>query len=641
MQYQSNSRHTHLLIALGIFGIALLLRLPTVWHALPYIPYSDETYVMDRIFYAIRASDPLLSDFLRPHFSINLFALAVRIDVWLRQIDPTTLPESTFRVTTLVSPFVAARLLNICFGALTAVAVFLWARLILPLPLAIIAGTIMSLIPFNIEYSGLLTPDVLAAMCATFFFGFATRYAQRSTTSALIGMMICVGCATGAKYNFISLALVMSWLIWRTYHTTLWRAIQVLVGAWVTIIVVFVITSPSIIFNFNDFVTGFININRLYYTASDTDPTRFRHFPADTYATWLGSVVIPTSVAVSAVWGVIRVLRYRQPVLLASIGVALLNLLFFFAQSAHAPRNFIFVEPIAVVVGLYGFTTLYKLPNIWHRRPEWALSLIVLVITAWSGIQAAFFFARPYNPNVVDSYLQRASRGAPSLAHVEAVLYNKQPWIIPLTTEDVALFQTWQEAGADIIAINRKYWPDLTLRSADVLTQLGASDNGGSGWPFDIYKNHLLHNLRTVGTPLPGSDGVDFIGIRVGRGALRPQLTPLDATTSVTSDAEALQVNVYLHVNATPKNVTPLLFVHVIDANGNKVGERNTVPVDYYAMEAWQPGDVIVANADVPTGALAPGTYQAVIGFYIVEQGQIVPFASPDGTARIDLSVTP
>ena len=79
MQYQSNSRHTHWLIALAIFGIAFLLRLPTVWHALPYIPYSDETYVMDRIFYTIRANDPLLSDFLRPHFSINLFAMAVQI----------------------------------------------------------------------------------------------------------------------------------------------------------------------------------------------------------------------------------------------------------------------------------------------------------------------------------------------------------------------------------------------------------------------------------------------------------------------------------------------------------------------------------------------------------------------------------
>lgn len=643
MRYQKHVVYNSILVVIAILlvGVGFGLRYSTIRYALPYIPYPDETYIMDRILYGFRTGDRLLSDFLRPHLSYNLFSLAVGYDLGIHPIEFSHLPASTYRITATTSPFIAARTLNALIGALTAAVVFLWSRMVLPLPLAVCAGLVMACLPFNIEFSGLLTPDVAAGLCTAVFFWCATLYFNRPRWYALFGMMLCAGLATGAKYNFISLALVTSWLVWQSATTNLQRWI-LLASTWVGTCTLFVISSPSVFFHFNDFVNGFININRYYFNASANDPIRNQHFPFALYIGWFGGVLLPLIVAVSSLWGIVHVIRSRHPLLSASLAFVLVNVSFFFAQSAHAPRNFIFIQPIAVVVSFYGIKKLVEYPRIARLYPSWLASIVVVALTGWAGMQTSAFFARPYNQNVIDEYMRTVPHYAPNIGHVEPTIYDQQPWVVPITTEDIALAHAWQEAGAHTLVINREYWPDVEFANADRVAHLPDSDHGGSGAPFDVFHNNIRDNLRTIGSPLRGSDGVDVLGVRLGRGELRARLTPLTTSIELPSAGEALQMNVYFSVVTPPQNTTPILYVHLIDFHGDQVAARNTPPVDYFPMHAWQPGTIIAANADVATGTLPAGKYQLVIGLYDAIQAQNVRFeGSSDGALHIDVTIVP
>lgn len=644
MRYQQQIRINlfFAVIAAILVGVGFGLRHATIRYALPYIPYPDETYIMDRILYGFRSGDRLLSDFLRPHLSYNLFSLAVGYDLRVHPVDLNLLPTSTYRITAITSAFIAARTLNVFIGASTAAVVFLWARMLLPLPLAIGAGLVMACLPFHIEFSGLLTPDVAAGLCTVVFFWCATIYYKKPRWYALFGMMLCTGLASGAKYNFVSLVLVSSWLVWQsTPHTT--QKWLLLVSSWIGTVTLFVISSPSIMFHFNEFVTGFFNINRYYFNASVNDPVRNQHFPFVLYIGWFAGVLLPVVVAVSWVWGMVCVVRSRHPILLASLVFVTVNVVFFFAQSAHALRNFIFIQPIAVVMSFYGIKKLaddYR----WLARmhASWIVGAVVVALSMWSGMQASTFFARPYNQNEVDAYMRTVPPPTLSIGHVEPTLYNQQPWVIPLTTEDVALAHAWQEAGVQTLVINRDYWPDVVFAEADRVEQFPDNEHGGSGSAYDIYQNKAKANLRTIGQPLTGSDGVDILGVRLGRGMLRSQLTPLSAHAELPAAGDALQMNIYFAVTSPPRNTAPLLYVHIIDFHGVQIAARNTPPVDYYPMQSWQAGDLIVANADVPTGALVPGKYQMVIGLYDATSAQNIRFnESSDGAFHLDFTILP
>ena len=111
-------------------------------------------------------------------------------------------------------------------------------------------------------------------------------------------------------------------------------------------------------------------------------------------------------------------------------------------------------------------------------------------------------------------------------------------------------------------------------------------------------------------------------------------------TQYLTTTGDALLINAYFHVHTPPTQTSALLFVQLFDANGTKISERNTPPLDYYPMNQWLAGEFIIARADIPTPPLAPGHYQLVLGFYIVEADKRIELTgSNNGTYTIPITI--
>jgi hypothetical protein len=57
-------------------------------------------------------------------------------------------------------------------------------------------------------------------------------------------------------------------------------------------------------------------------------------------------------------------------------------------------------------------------------------------------------------------------------------------------------------------------------------------------------------------------------------------------------------------------------------------------------MSQWQAGEIIIANADLPTDLLTPGQYQIVCGFYVAKTDQRIALAgSNNGTYTIPITI--
>ncbi|MDQ3930296.1 MAG: hypothetical protein M3328_14270, partial [Chloroflexota bacterium] len=80
------------------------------------------------------------------------------------------------------------------------------------------------------------------------------------------------------------------------------------------------------------------------------------------------------------------------------------------------------------------------------------------------------------------------------------------------------------------------------------------------------------------------------------------------------------------------------VFNHVVDAQGNKIGQKDDEPLHGFRPTAtWQPGELIVDSMTIAISPDAePGTYKLVTGMYNSVTQQRVPVAAPDGTALGD-----
>jgi hypothetical protein len=223
---------------------------------------------------------------------------------------------------------------------------------------------------------------------------------------------------------------------------------------------------------------------------------------------------------------------------------------------------------------------------------------------------------------------------------IEATLNAERPWVITdrlYTNDDIAL---WQSGGISRFVINTKLFPKPQPQFVLTRQHIKGDRDGGSGFPYNIFTTDARRALRAIGRPMRNAIGVNILGVRIGRGALRAQMTPLSNSPHVAHSTDPLLVNVYLQVESPPTHPDALLFVQLFDANQQKITQRNTPPVDYYPMSQWRKGDFVIAMGDMPVDVLPAGQYRLVIGFYDVALDKRLPvIGSSDGTYTVAFTV--
>jgi hypothetical protein len=126
-----------------------------------------------------------------------------------------------------------------------------------------------------------------------------------------------------------------------------------------------------------------------------------------------------------------------------------------------------------------------------------------------------------------------------------------------------------------------------------------------------------------------GSD-LRLLGYELRPGPLRPAITSLEgADERVIPPGQSVQINLIWQALQPPAH-DYALFVHVVDAQGNVVAQRDAIMrQDEYPATRWRPDELVIDRADLPLPALPPGSYRLDIGVYRMETGERLPQVQP------------
>jgi hypothetical protein len=105
---------------------------------------------------------------------------------------------------------------------------------------------------------------------------------------------------------------------------------------------------------------------------------------------------------------------------------------------------------------------------------------------------------------------------------------------------------------------------------------------------------------------------------------------------------EPLALSLYWKAGSAPdRNVPYTVFVHVRDAAGNIVAQRDSMPGDgRLPATSWMPGEYVTDRHVIPlSGSLPPGPYEVALGLYRPDTGARLPVTGTPGLAQGDYVV--
>ncbi|HEY1015804.1 MAG TPA: hypothetical protein VGE07_24055, partial [Herpetosiphonaceae bacterium] len=268
-------------------------------------------------------------------------------------------------------------------------------------------------------------------------------------------------------------------------------------------------------------------------------------------------------------------------------------------------------------------------------------ALLTLLLAGWpllKAIELNRFEALPNSKVAAGEYIRsQLPRGMPVAAELNPVQWAGSPSVLPVSSLARRDAEWYRQRGIRYLVANEHARAKADqadferLRAqAAVARSFPGNDEGHPGPHIDILD--LGERLPAL-TPRPAQfgDQLDLLGYQRGAGELRATLQPLDGADRLKA-GQNLLLNLYWRVKK-PLGRDYALFVHLTDASGAKVAQRDAVVrQNDYPTSRWQPGELAMDMADLPLPAgLAPGTYQLRIGLYEMETFARLPLQAPAG----------
>jgi len=633
-------RYVHHII-LGIIIIcAAILRWPMVYFALPYTPQPDEPYVINMLFDMFRFHSWIPNNFERPHLSVYV----TFVGVWLGQlfvpIDPAVLGRATDRITMASAPFMHGRITMIIVGLASILAAYWHARQYQLGWAALVAAGWLALLPFHQEQSGIITPDIMVGLFTFLVMGSCWQYSLTPTTRQLWIVALMCGLAIGTKYNLAAAMIIPALMQWPLITQRLWRQL-IQNGAIIVAgtIIGFFITTPGIFWSINE-IRANLDAQISHYSRPDTN---FKPWDWEYYLWFFQHEGWLLTGSITAIIGMLVILRQKRLVDIGMVIFLLVQLLFFLSRERHYMRN---LMPMVVYGAIYiAHGTNWGVEYL--RRWITPLSLRIILVVGIVGSQLLIegvsqyqFMQRPYNLLTIDRITATQSRGATHICTYELITVANTPSCDATinNTGDIAI---WQASGLQQLMINRSQFAQLQIPAPLTLVHsIPSSFYGGNGEAFSIYTQDPISQLRTAGQSATTSDGVQILGMRLGRGEPRTRISPLSAVTQLPSRGSTLNLNLYVKVTTPVSEPNWWLFVHLFDANGTKITERANPPRPDYPIAEWKAGELVFINADLATPPLPAGEYTIVVGFFRPSDGaRMIISGSDNGTWQLPITI--
>ncbi len=342
-------------------------------------------------------------------------------------------------------------------------------------------------------------------------------------------------------------------------------------------------------------------------------------------------------------------LRQRQ-ILAVWLGFALPSLLIHLSRPTHFMQNMLpllvaCALPIGVAV-VEGARVIGQLverrgkavdpnnPAAVVRRPSFVVPVVALLLTALLLIPQTLGAAAIVGRQAAgDSRAQLAAwmaanvpPGARVAAEIVAVPGPTEARWVEVNDLSAHDLDFYRAQGFAYIVGSSNRWGQYALPTryahlvgAGPVADFGPQEFGQMLGPrLLVFSTNL--NAEAVPLPLAGEGrvgGARLLGVSIGSPDANDAQPPMIVPTDAFRAGGVLGLRTYWQIEA-PLPVNQSIFVHILDAAGNRPTQRDAPPWQgRFPTETWQPGTIVVTADDVylPPG-MAPGEYRIVIGMY-------------------------
>jgi 4-amino-4-deoxy-L-arabinose transferase-like glycosyltransferase len=688
-------RHWEWLALAAIALAALAVRAWTVRGGLPYVDHPDEPNPINYVVEMLRSGDPNPHAFQKPslyiYWLLALLTIHYRRGLATGLYQPLDqMNVTTHLYTTIPGFFLWGRLLTVAIATLTVVFVFLIGRRLWGRGAGLLAALFLALSPFHMRHSQYVTTDVASGWLVLLAFGAAVVVARAGRWRDYLAAGAFVGLAAATKYNAGVAALMVvaahvlhCWDMTNderrttndgTRNTILHFAFCILhslgrlLAAGAAALLAFIAGTPYALLSWNEFRRGLLGQVADYaeITHGDfTGPWNVRGYLDFFWQLGLGRIGCLLLLA-----GLALLLWRRRAAGLIWLSFVVPYLLLHMAQASHFTRNLVTVVVLsAIPIGVAGTELIQELSRAIKHLP--ARSDERRQTKDERSLRPSSFVLRPVAlaatlavllalllPNALETlrYSARIGRGDTRVAALDWVEANVSPGArvaAEVRALPGPLESRWAEAPGLLrhdLAWYRRQGYAYLIGSSDAWGQWAipaeyASFAGrapiiefGGASPRDMLGPHLAiyatgMSAADAPEPIPGDvrvGGARLPGVALGRPDPKAPQLGIDSEHTFKA-GDVLGLRTFWSVEQ-PFERDFFVFVHILDAAGNTVAQRDTPPWQgRFPTSSWRAGAIVVDVNDValPAG-LPPGQYTVVLGMFDPASGARPPI-SQDG----------
>lgn len=366
-----NEKRTHHPPARWIFAVvvpivglaALALRVWGAGWSLPYVDHPDEPAVVQAVLRIVKG-DPNPRHFFYPSLILYLQAMVFKLHFWWglhvgTYTAPLTLPDTTFFATSIPRAFVWARVCTAVLGTATVLALAMWGRRFVGRCEGVLAAALLAFSAWAITHDHYITVDGPSALTGTLALLAALQVLRSASWRDYILAGGLIGLAAGTKYQNVLVAASVC-----LAHALHWRGEMVRQGARLVVAglvssVVFLLTTPAIIFAFGDFLHDIRTLLESYSVEAQAHGDVTGSWPVGAYlAFYWRECLGPLPTVLALVGGVVLVRRSpgTAAVLLLFPLLMVLSLL---RPQTHFYRNLLpTLPPLLLLAGVGGVALL-------------------------------------------------------------------------------------------------------------------------------------------------------------------------------------------------------------------------------------------------------------------------------------------
>ena len=644
------------LLLILVCGAALVVRFYAIGWSLPYVEHGDESAIMAAVVLMLRNDDLHPHTFVYPSLCYYLFAAVGKVHLWwgIRNgiyASAQDLPLQSYLYTTAPGLYLWGRTVVALLSATTVPLLYLLGRRMFDARIGLLAAALLALAAFHVEHSHYLTTDAATGLWVVLSLLGAWRVVTTGDWSGYVLGGTGVGLAAGTKYNagVVALGLVVAHLLhWRL--AGLHRSFVRLVAAGIISLCAFLVTTPYALLDWAQFRSD-LHYDAIHYGGGWHGDFMGR-WPFGEYARFILRDSLRVTGGAMMLLGLpllVRRFGHQVALLLAVIGAQVVLVA---SQSVHFVRNLLPVFPLLVLLAAAGAVALTDRLS---RRNTGRIALAVLAAglllpqareTGWK----LRYWSRPHTAALVTQQLQALPQGLRFAVEMNQSMFPNNPVVFAVEQVIEHPLDWYRRQGYRYLVTNSDHHTEAERGAYEQLKAGGVIiaeyperrtgvQPGPGGMILDLGVQPEM--LQVVRREAEFGGEIELVGYEMQPGLLRSQITPLDG-----SDARRLQPGDGLQLNLYWRTLAPMakdyvLFVHVVDNQGQKVAQRDAaLRGDDYPTSHWQPGEVVVDRADVQLPALPAGDYRLEIGLYDAADGQRLPVSGLAEAANGSVALT-